>query len=438
MRVTLLAYYFPPIGGVGAQRPVNFVRHLPSFGVQPSVVTGPGSPTPGQWTPLDQTLDQAVPPDLPVRRVGRSEPATETKWQGRAQRWLRRPSSWTSWLIDEFSATASQLPEADALWAVLPPYGLAIAASRASKVLGIPWIADFGDPWALDEMMVFPSGLHRRLERREMRRTLSTAAAIVMSTPEAVDRVRAAFPELRDRPIVSIPNGYDRDAFAGEIARRADGKFRIVHTGSLHTALGQKQKAAAPLRRIVGGTVNGVDILTRTHIYLMQAIERLFDEQPALRDVVEVHLAGVLSPEDVAIAPASTVSHLHGYLPHRESVALLRSADLLFLPMQNLSSGVRAGIVPGKTYEYLAAGAPILAAVPDGDVRDILRTYADADICDPDDVAAMKDAIARRIEGLPRASTPAQSIERFEYRRLTAQVAELLEEVTGAAHHERA
>ncbi len=34
----------------------------------------------------------------------------------------------------------------------------------------------------------------------------------------------------------------------------------------------------------------------------------------------------------------------------------MRSADLLFLPMQNLPPGVRATIVPGKTYEYLASG----------------------------------------------------------------------------------
>ena len=63
---------------------------------------------------------------------------------------------------------------------------------------------------------------------------------------------------------------------------------------------------------------------------------------------------------------------LHGRLSHRETLALLRSADLLFLPMHELPPGQRAGLIPYKTYEYLAARRPILAAVPDGDVRDML------------------------------------------------------------------
>ena len=50
----------------------------------------------------------------------------------------------------------------------------------------------------------------------------------------------------------------------------------------------------------------------------------------------------------------------------------MRSADLLFLPMHDVPPGSRVGIVPGKTYEYLAWETPILAAVPDGDIAEIL------------------------------------------------------------------
>ena len=40
--VLLLADHFPPIGGAGAQRAVNLVRHLPALGWVPIVVTGLG------------------------------------------------------------------------------------------------------------------------------------------------------------------------------------------------------------------------------------------------------------------------------------------------------------------------------------------------------------------------------------------------------------
>src|SRR5205823_1977284 len=78
-----------------------------------------------------------------------------------------------------------------------------------------------------------------------------------------------------------------------------------------------------------------------------------------------------------------------GYVSHHESVELIRTADLLFLPMHNLPAGKRSRIVPGKTYEYMATGRPILAAVPEGDARDYLEKSGTAFICKPDDVDHM-------------------------------------------------
>ncbi len=38
-RVAMLCYFFPPIGGGGTPRSVEFVKHLPQFGYRPTVVT---------------------------------------------------------------------------------------------------------------------------------------------------------------------------------------------------------------------------------------------------------------------------------------------------------------------------------------------------------------------------------------------------------------
>src|SRR5206468_12100930 len=116
-------------------------------------------------------------------------------------------------------------------------------------------------------------------------------------------------------------------------------------------------------------------------------------ERPELRSTVEVHLAGPLSERDRLSLPEDLVRY-HGYLPHAQAVALMRSADLLFLPLHDLPPGTRARIVPGKTYEYLASGRPILAAVPDGDALDLLARMPGCHICRPTDVAAMLNLIA--------------------------------------------
>jgi len=268
-----------------------------------------------------------------------------------------------------------------------------------------------------------------------MRKLLSSAAAIVVTTSETVVRLREAFPELATTPIVSIPNGFDASDFDDSVPERSDAAFRIVHTGYLHTELGRSQRRLASVRRLLGGSTNGVDLLTRSHVYLLEAIERLVEENPSLRDRVEVHLAGVLSSTDRRVADRSHVVRTHGYLSHADSIRLIRSADLLFLPMQNLPEGSRSTTIPGKTFEYLAAGRPILAAIPAGDARDILAAAGVARFASPGDSRGIAAGIAAEIErwesGEAAPRPPVDLIARFERRNLTRELATVLDAVIG-------
>ena len=110
---------------------------------------------------------------------------------------------------------------------------------------------------------------------------------------------------------------------------------------------------------------------------------------------------------------------------------LLESADLLFLPMQKLAPGLRSGNVPGKTYEYLASGRPILAAVPEGDARDILSAAGNASLCRPADVTCLAAAIREQIElwraGAQRAVPDPEVTRLYERRYLTERLAGVLD-----------
>jgi glycosyltransferase involved in cell wall biosynthesis len=186
---------------------------------------------------------------------------------------------------------------------------------------------------------------------------------------------------------------------------------------------------------VLGGGIPGVDILTRSHVYLFEAVDLLLRRRPELRSAVEIHLAGVVSHADREITRDADFVKVHGYLPHGESIALIRSADLLFLPMQNLPSGQRSTTVPGKTYEYLASGRPILAAIPDGDARDILEAAGIARFAAPDDVDAMAGAIANEVQrwraGTQPSEPPAHTVARFERQYLAEELASLVDSITG-------
>jgi glycosyltransferase involved in cell wall biosynthesis len=422
-RVLLLAYYFPPIGGAGVQRAVKFARYLPDFGFEPIVVTGPGQ-TGSRWAPRDASLAGEVG-SVRVVRVDGPEPEQSGGAAAKFERWGRRPSPWARWWSKGAEGSIREHGRGvDAIVATLSPFAGAESAIRAGKALGVPVVLDLRDPWALDEMTAYPTRAHRALEERSMEHALDGADAVVMNTVEAAESLARRFPRFRRDRIRVIPNGYDAADFAGDAPQRADDAFRIVHAGYLHTELGSAGTVRRALTRTLGGGVPGVDVLTRSHLHLLRALER------SGATGVEVHLAGVLGAADQIETPVPIVEH--GYLEHGESIALMRSADLLFLPMQNLPLGHRATIVPGKTYEYLASGRPILAAVPDGDCRDLLDRSPEAYVTRPDDVAALSDALVRLTERHALAGrTPEveRSLGRYERRSLTADLASLLNEL---------
>jgi glycosyltransferase involved in cell wall biosynthesis len=267
-----------------------------------------------------------------------------------------------------------------------------------------------------------------------MRNTLADASAAILNTHEAAKRVRHEFPDLDGNRILAVPSGFNASDFADPVPPRKDRTFRIVHTGSLHTELGMRDRRRGWLRRRLGGMpVAGVDILTRSHVFLLEAVDRLTRRDPSLSSQLEVHFVGPMTDADQVVADASPASRCHGFFSHADTLRMIRSANLLFLPMQDLPRGVRAGLVPTKTYEYAASGRPILAAVPEGDAKDLLLELGTATVVDPGDTVGMEKAIEaetgrwRQLQSPPAPNSAL--LARFEYREIARQVAEVLDGV---------
>ena len=58
----------------------------------------------------------------------------------------------------------------------------------------------------------------------------------------------------------------------------------------------------------------GLDVLTRSHVFLVEAIASLIDGDPSLRGRVELHLAGTLTDADRAIAAPHEFVRMRGLL----------------------------------------------------------------------------------------------------------------------------
>lgn len=426
-RVLVLAYYFPPLGGVGAQRTVKFLKHLPSLGYDAIVVTGPEAGA-LEWAPRDAALEGDLPASLRIVRT-RNLPPLPRRAQGRIRRVLARPTAFERWWRAEaVSAAREVMDDVDLVYASMSPFGTASAAADIGHAAQVPWIADLRDPWALDEWTVYPTGFHRWLDKRRMRRALRSAAAIVMNTREAGALLVARFPELRGSRVTTITNGWDRDDFAGCECRRDDSP-RIVFTGWSHVETGRRHRRQRFWRSLTGGSIRGLDPLARSHVPLVRALNRLQELDPELAARTELHLAGPAKVDIASDVGAVRITD-HGYLPHDQAVALMRSADVLFLPMHGLPGGTRATTVPGKTYEYVASGSPVVAAVPDGDARDLLSGLPNVWLCRPGDIECIAVAFRDALRAGPRGRTASTDIlERFERHRLAGDLAAVFDDV---------
>jgi len=319
----------------------------------------------------------------------------------------------------------------DLIWATGPPYSTLEAGRALSRESGRPWVADLRDLWALDEMELYPSAAHRTWIERKMARTLETAALVVTTSQAGAVALRKAIPEIADR-IRTITNGFDSADFRS-LPFSADfgARFRIVHAGYFHTEEGRRRRRF--LRRALGGAQPHVDVLSRSPVFLVEALARLLREDSGLGDRLDVVFAGVLSPADREVVARLQFARTLGYVSHADAIALMRSADLLFLPMQN-TRDAPSTTIPGKTFEYIASGRPILAAVPTGDARDLLHA-AGATVCSPDDVAGIAAAVRRHIEMGETEQSGASNLPdwaQFERRALTADLARCFEQVLDA------
>lgn len=433
-RVLIIAPFFPPAGGPGVQRWAKFVRYLPEFGYEPIVITmSEQSGTTHVAVDPSLTADTALAEVIRVPRSG----STRSPAASRFDALVNRPSQADRAWVEVVVSRALRVQAIDAAVLTLGPYALAEIATRFTRSSRIPLVVDFRDPWVLDEMWFLASMLHRAHDRRRMRRVVAAAAGLVLNTDEAARRFAESFRATRPTRVSVIPNGFDRADFEGLTGERGRDVFTILHTGTLHTETGLWLCNLSRARKRLAGISSELNVLSRSHVYLVQAVQRVIDDDPALAGRIRILLAGDLTEIDREITGRRSFVEYLGYRTHAETVQLMTEANALFLPLHTAGHAHRVAITPGKTYEYLASGTPIIAAVPESDARDILVAAGCRWIAYPDDVDALANHVRALVDDWRRGVDPTplrpEVVSTYERRHLTRRLAGFLDDVIASA-----
>ena len=369
-RVLFIAYSFPPAGGPGVQRPAKFVKHLPQFDWQPIVLTV----TPDAYPVLDATLMADIPPETPVYRLKSYDvrawrPSSEklhlSKALSAVNAVLHLPDAAMFWARFARPAVRSIIEKhrPDILFSTSPPASAHLLARWAHRTFGLPWVADFRDPWSENPLQPYPPG-YKSLNRRMESKVLADANGVTTVSPPLVDMLQRL--SGRESAVHLIENGYDDDVvrFSPPQTRQ----FTITYTGEF-----------SPLRRPDA---------------FVQAIDQLVKTNRIPIGDWRVCFAGKNPPQYIPNRPPFQQL---GYLDHQELNDIRRDSDLLLLLLSD--SPAARGNYTGKLFEYLASNRPVLAIARPDNVAGQLVSRARAGRAVPHD----PDQIAGAIEACYRA-----------------------------------
>ena len=444
-RVLIITYYWPPTAGSGVQRWLKMSKYLPQYDWQPVIYT-PSNPEAGM---TDESLLKDICPEAeiikrpimepyaifnaltgsrgakksgqkdgsgkqagsravnPINAVGHKSPLM------RLSLWIRAnvfvPDPRCLWIRPSVRFLKKYLREhpVDAIVSTGPPHSMHLIARDLHRSTGIPWTADFRDPWT--RIFYFK---HLPLTRRSKKRY----AAMELSVLREADRVVAVTDSMvRDfleelgahenscGKFHVIENGYDEDDFAGITAAELPEGFNLVHTG-LFSAEGNPRK-------------------------LWKVLAELCRENPDFDRDLHLTFAGKTDPEILAaIREAGLERHLTdlGYVPHHEANSLQKAADLLLLPLREEPEA--AGILTGKYFEYLAAGRPIAAFGPHGSVLEhSLAATRTGKIFDWDEEAPLKAWITAQFTRTSTFDPDTAAISAYTRRCLAGRYTEILQ-----------
>jgi len=400
-RLLILAYFYPPLAGGGVHRVLGFTRYLPQHGWACTVVCAGED---DYWVRDATLLDRVAPGTEILRATGGSALAALLrlgKGGGTAPRsrrafaglralsdWWLLPDSYAGWAGRAAAVAARRIAKGgvDAVMSSSPPDSAHLAALDLRRRFALPWIADFRDPWIGLSFRTPPTAWHRARQAAMERAVLGGADLVLTASRTHADdlRRRAGGNSAADAITIPgrlehLPNGFEpmSDSFAGSPTSPDPGAH----------------DPAANFTLVFAGTLSQ---MPDADVFL-EALHDLFARRPEARRRIRAQLAGPYeqSHSDRADALGLTgIVRFPGSLPHAETRALERRADLLLL-WKPRGAGYRT-MVPGKLYEYLDVERPVLAMLPEDDEAAALVRSAGGEVVPPGERGPLAAAIERR------------------------------------------
>jgi glycosyltransferase involved in cell wall biosynthesis len=394
-KILIIAYLFPPIGGGGVQRALKMAKYLNEFGWEPHVLTV----EPDYHVSLDHSLLEQLPPSVVVHRckqfsVGVPPAATAAIADERRDERPSRVSSikkklfpflkklkqyvlipddqmlWFPFAVKK-GMEIMQEHQIDVIFSTSGPYTNHLVGLYLKRKTGKPWLPDFRDPWTQN---MHRTGIAWRewIEERLERMVLRESDVLLTVTHSFANNFKRKFSEEIQRLEV-IHNGFDP----------ADYKQLAGVEGNKDTCT---------------FIYTGIFYKERNPRLFLRAVKELMEEGNLDPLHVRLKFAGVFdypgyseNQDCVDQLGLGQVVEVLGHLPHQEALQALKKADILLLIGDTAPDS--GDYIPGKLFEYMAIGHPILALSLPGESTAIIDKYQLGKVVDPSSLEETKRGV---------------------------------------------
>jgi len=343
-KILMVAAEYPPCRSAGVQRTYHFAENLLQYGWQPLILSA--------HERIYAHKDDAVIVSPQIRRyVYRpfaADASVHFSIKGKYLGWMENPDKFSCWYPMAWRKGLKVLNQhqPDVLWSTFPVSTAHRIALKLKKKTGIKWVADFRDPLHshCDDNYKKITDKAKRIDRE----TVQLADCLVFATGKMSELYQQAYPEIDPKKCHVIENGYDEKVFDHlERSEPDDGVFTLLYSGGLYP----HGRDPVPLFRAIAGLVHTGKIE---------------------RDKFLLKFRGAGSGEAyLALLSELNITSLVQFLPpipYKDSIQEMKNADgLLVLQGKTFNNQI-----PGKVYEYIATGNPILGLVGASGATEVL------------------------------------------------------------------
>lgn len=398
--VLLIALEIPPARSAGVQRPYRFAEYLLEIGWNPIILTASAD--------VYDRFDHELPvPSALASRIYRAKAMNINKaisFYGRSPDFLALSDRYWPWYFSAAKLGAELIGKFDigCIWSTYPVLTAHLVGRKLSGGFGLPWIADFRDPIQCHYNPTYRNfnGLTRHLERK----IVESATKVCTTSAEAAELYRGLYPAQPADKFRVIENGFVPVALPPPAVPE---KFTLLYSGALYG--------------------NGRDIKG-----IFRVLRQLKDRQLINADNFVLRFRGSAKPgrfdAELAAHEIAGLVEFAPPVPFQQALAEMQQCSANML----IQDEIFRYQVPGKLYDYIQSGKPILAICPERsatanvcrDLPNCWRAWSDSE-----SVAAL----AGILQGRFAPPLSALALEQYSRRARTRQLAELIEGLVESA-----